>query len=769
MPEGIGYPSGAAPAESSRALTPPPQERRMTPQQERAEELKRQVLRIQSAGGSEADVLRFLRASGIRVPPTVTMTPDAEANDDEPVPGMLKGVSMAALQGVTFGFGDEAIGAIIGAVTGKGADAGIDEYRRQLRAFRDENPVISGGAELLGGIAVPGLGAAKLLQSAVRSGRMLPRIAMAAAEGAAGGALAGAGNAEGGITDRTRAALIGGAAGALLAGGGTAAIKTLQSGPGASSLVGSAIGGAAGGVPGMMAGAVTGAAASELGQELSRAGVTLLNAASAKSRTVDWFTRITRLKPDDAPASLHARQMLREALERDGLPISVAAREADRLHSMGVPATVVDLGGRHTAELFEAASKSRAPEVQKMVDDIMTRQDQAGPRILGQLFRSLRVGVRNARDAADELIAQRSVASRPLYRQAFQAHVPVTSDLKRLLTNPRFQEAYTEGRAIAVQEDFAGIGTGPAVPPLALSRDGEILNELLPVRSLDYVKKGLDNVIANAGKEGRPPLDRRLAVALRSQLNEALDQIGKDVPVYGQARQVWADNSRLLDALARGRGGPNARALTGSGKAQGARFTRKPPEIIRRELAALKTPAEKEFYRLGALQDIEDVIHSRRVKVNDAAREVFGGTSGGKLERMQRQQVRALFEDAAEADRFFDMVQGEAVLSSRSEAVTRTASARQLHEQNTDVPIHSASMAATPLRQMVGGMYRAATSRARNRWSEEVAHELSALGTRGIGGRDELLAMLDGLESAIPRHNAGITVVAGATAGGSIQ
>ena len=84
------------------------------------EYLMRQISVMAANGAKESDVLEFLRDEGINVPsavspermqrvssgaPTVPNSPGTET------PGFLRGLSMRALQGLTFGFGDEAMGA----------------------------------------------------------------------------------------------------------------------------------------------------------------------------------------------------------------------------------------------------------------------------------------------------------------------------------------------------------------------------------------------------------------------------------------------------------------------------------------------------------------------------------------------------------------------------------------------------------------------------------------------------------------------------------
>ncbi|MFA5996179.1 MAG: hypothetical protein WC790_00430 [Candidatus Paceibacterota bacterium] len=104
--------------------------------------------------------------------------------------------------GVTFGFGDEALGVgggIGSLLSGKGFGEGYravrDDVRQGNKEYAERRPYTSTGAEILSGLALP-LGA---IRGAVRTGSGL-RTALGA------GAAYGAGNAEGGVEERARGA-----------------------------------------------------------------------------------------------------------------------------------------------------------------------------------------------------------------------------------------------------------------------------------------------------------------------------------------------------------------------------------------------------------------------------------------------------------------------------------------------------------------------------------------------------------------------------------
>lgn len=126
-----------------------------------------------------------------------------------------------ALQGFTFGFGDEMIGMFAG-------DEAKERSRQRLSTRRAVDPVAAGAAEIFGGLLVPGIAAAKI---AARAPSLLQMGARGALIGAAEGALVGAGEADEGsrLTGAGIGAGIGAAGGALLTpviGAGGAAART---------------------------------------------------------------------------------------------------------------------------------------------------------------------------------------------------------------------------------------------------------------------------------------------------------------------------------------------------------------------------------------------------------------------------------------------------------------------------------------------------------------------------------------------------------------
>lgn len=771
---------------SSDALTPP-----ANPMAARRRYLTDQSNRILAKGGSTADVVKFMEQEGVKLPPTVHVAVDS--------PGYAKGLSQAAIDGATFGFGDEAIGSIVGLASGEGASKGIDDYRRSMAAFRSAHPLAAGAATLAGGLAsalaLPELGAAKLLGSAAGAGELstTARVIASGIEGAAAGAVGGAGTAEGGLSDRARGALIGGTAGALLGAGGAGAVKTLGTRTAAPALAGALLGGQVASWPGAFVGGIVGGIGGKAGQRLMETTGTAIERFAERNPDALAARVFSALDPTNGSAALQARTMLRKAFASDGVSLDQAAAEAQRLHAAGVPVTVIDLGGDNVQALVGKAAEFRSPETQAMVRQLLTRQDQQGDRIMGVLFDKQRLGVANAYTAGDALVAKRLADSRPLYETAHQLDVQTTPEIRRAFTNPTFRQMYDEGRAIALQEDHAaamqGAAPGKPVPPLQIVAEGpggiryivdgnggaqqappglkvgDVANETLPVRGLDYMKRGLDQLrnqtgTLGAGPNTKPVLDRQLGTALGGALGALLDRVGEQAPIYGKARAAYKGPSDILDAMALGKGGrvpyPTPQGLSA---AEGPRFTSKTGEEVTREIRKFTDPTHRSAYVIGALQDVADLMASSTAKATHTADAVFGSPGMEK-------RIRALFPEphGPDANSVFDAIRGESTITSRSTKVAEASAPRGSSQMQEAAPSNVPTGIGLKF-QVVGSVLRHFGKDARQQFTERVSNEVSALGTRGINGLSELQGLIESLRNIPTGHVQAPAITAGNLAG----
>ena len=151
-------------------------------------------------------------------------TPTSESGTPSPV-GRATGAPRAALQGATFGFGDEIVGNIAGGVQaasnliqGRPANFGgeaqrfTEQERGRLSQFRQEAPVTAIGSEIAGAVG------SAVVTPPVRALQALAPVTRAAVTGGASGAAYGLGTGEGGLENRLQNAVEVGIPSALFGG-----------------------------------------------------------------------------------------------------------------------------------------------------------------------------------------------------------------------------------------------------------------------------------------------------------------------------------------------------------------------------------------------------------------------------------------------------------------------------------------------------------------------------------------------------------------------
>jgi len=181
---------------------------------------------------------------------------------------------------------------------------------------------------------------------------------------------------------------------------------------------------------------------------------------------------------------------------------------------------------------------------------------------------------------------------------------------------PQFQDAYQKARRIAALE-----GVNLPVSAADIERVGGF-----DLRTLDYVKRGLDDVLFT-GKQPGSGIGRTelgLLKERRTEFVNALDQVGPKS--YKQARQVFAGQTEILNALENGQN-----------------FTRFSPDELKRSFGGL-SDAEKDAFRAGVFDSVKENINKgadgadalRRVWTNpqkrDQLRIIVGEKNWGDLQ-----------------------------------------------------------------------------------------------------------------------------------------
>lgn len=658
--------------------------------------LKRMGSRIVMHGGTLADVQRWLdHAERTGLKNNAFQLDDPDLNAKPSTPGMLKGLSQQTLQGATFGFADEAFGSLFGLFHGVTPEEGIELWRSDLEAFSKEHRVASGAAQLAGGILPMMLAPGAAAES--------PAIT-----GGVAGALFGAGDAVGGLSDRAKAALYGGGVGMVL---------------------------------GRPFAALGKKAAGLIGKTVS-------------SVVPKWDAVVSRLPGTPQYA---ARQVIREALAKDGLVVEDLARAAEQRIQQGTPTTLADVGGSHTMDLAQTSMQFQSPQAQQLAKQFAERQTYEGARLLSALGTDLRVGLKNADEMLVQMSGRQAAKAAPLYQQAHKQSIPVSKELEALLVSQEGQTAYQKAFATAALEDASPLPSrGLSLPAMTVADDGSVVvPKDMPIRGLDYFKQELDVLINKLGENGKPVMSQRQSKALRASLNSVIDDASTKVPVYGEARNVWGGIESMKNAINMGR-----------------EFMTKSPVAIKQEMMELTANALKPghsagpaMYRIGMMQAASDAVHGSNASVANASKQLFGAQLFGAGDRTALQRIQAAFDNPLAAQAFADKVAGEAGASATSNALGKTLS-----------PNPNAATRALLPRGKIGtfletrGFAVRETGRA-----QEIADEILSAYAKGLSNPHELpiFLRLMGSEPTIPMGRLGdvripSARVLGANVGGQV-
>ena len=414
------------------------------------------------------------------------------------------GLGNAALQGLTFGFGDEAKAAAR-AAGGEDYSVALAGEREGLKRYREDHPTKALLAELGGAlptVLIPGLNVA-------RGANLAARVGNAAATGAAYGALYGAGTGEG------------------------APGRAISSG------TGGILGGLFGGVVPLGVSAVKGAAGA-VDHALGNVGSMVRGAVNPEKE---------------------ASRIVINALERDNPNISDlpghAVAEMGIAQGRGQPLAVGDLGARHTRAAAKDAARTSIEAKGDLQDLLYGRAGESQGQRLTDFVNHLMGGNTNADARRQALESAAKSQNRAAYERAYrEGDVGVWSpEIAGRLASDAFRGAVRD--ATRIGSDVAGASGERAVRNpfvfneagqgfLRKKADGSV--EIPNLRFWDKVKQSLDSQIGRAQRAG----DKGEVGRLTQLKNAFVADLDAAVPSYADARRGAAAFFGADDALSAG-------------------------------------------------------------------------------------------------------------------------------------------------------------------------------------------------------------------------
>lgn len=410
------------------------------------------------------------------------------------------GVGRAA-SAALFGFGDEIAGAIgapirVGLGTaetlGEGYREGVEQWRGEAERFKQERPRTALGLDIAGAVG-GGAALAKAGGARLMQGFQAAPIRTGLGVGAAEGALFGAGAAEGGALERIDDAAIGAAKGAAIGAGAGAASRVVAS----------------------IAGAIPGA--------------------------VQAITRRVRGEPLDGAQERAMNELVAKLQER-GINVEEALAMTDEAIAAATPgARAFDVLGEPGVSLAQGAVLRGTGPAQAGLREIRQRAAQ-GFDTANEVVADAISGA-NFKQSMQALAAQRRARAGDAFAEAEAVEIPARAYRQNLAP---FIEANKEALRRAVRIAKAE-GDQDTYQQLANALQGKATS--LSSRGLGLFLEGLSDLRSAAFRKGEKNLYR----ALREGEDRFLSEVEKVNPALLRAREMYAGDSRVLDAAQFGR------------------------------------------------------------------------------------------------------------------------------------------------------------------------------------------------------------------------
>ena len=573
-------------------------------------------------------------------------------------PGIGESFARGALQGATFNFGDRIaaleaasglpeapaalgpintmynMGRLGGGVGRKIAEAlapsifgqgGTEAYNQKFaqeraanEAARAENPTAFTLGGLAGGIATiplaPSLAPFKIAEGAALLPTAAKTVGNLATAGAGYGAVAGA--------------------------GGAPSVAQMPQSAGEGALVGGILGPAVG-LPIAGATKLGGLVASDIAARTNPQKVA--DQVVARNLAAD--------NPAGAVAAAAEAKARMEAAQAQPIPQNLTMVDTAGPKTQGMGGTLARSPG-------EAGSKAKSFfEERHLGQDPFNPDatDSAAGRITDAISSTL--GNKNVRQTADTLIATRKANAEPLYAAAhikpIDYDAPSGQQLKYILENQLTAADKASANTILRREDKSGLQM-----IWAKNKDGEFeLTKVPNMRQWDYIQQGLQNTIDNGrDKFGQFTTEARAAIRLKKEINAALEENNS---AFKAAKKVYAGDSDMIDALRAGRD-----------------ITKKTADDVAHDLSQLRTPGERELYRIGASEAYRLKI-SKAPRAADMVKQIFNS-------REEVKKIRAIAPDQGSFDTLKKfLAQESGMFKSGAEAIGGSQTAGRLADDVT--------------------------------------------------------------------------------------
>lgn len=299
--------------------------------------------------------------------------------------------------------------------------------------------------------------------------------------------------------------------------------------------------------------------------------------------------------------AMEAQKATPSAIRERATQMAAAAPEARAMDVLGEPG--VRIGRRLQAIGGEAGQDIGAT---------MTARAESRPERLQQaLTRTTGKAQENLLETVEDIAARRKQVADPLYEEMKQQAPVISDELEKFIASrPALRVAQKKARALMAE---AGI-TLPTMDTAAGAT---------PLRTpeyLDYMKRALDDRLYNGKRPGPGELGLTEQNLIKQTRRDFVDMLDMMIPGYKEARDAWAGETALLNALETGQ--------------EFAKKNKTAPAIAQ-ALDGL-SDSEQEFVRRGWLDTQRERISENALRPSEIKTPKY------------REKVQVLFGDQAE-------------------------------------------------------------------------------------------------------------------------
>jgi len=343
-------------------------------------------------------------------------------------------------------------------------------------------------------------------------------------------------------------------------------------------------------------------------------------------------------------AETKALRKISEAIERDGMSITGLMR---RKAVLGPDATLSDIGDSNLSDLLETIAQQPGTARNKVQKGLLSRLQGQRQRLKNVIKDKVHPRAENLEEARQAIQKELKEQARPIYERALESPISITDNIQRVLetplVKPMLRKAITTAKSDTDLPDFLKAGLDIDNPNIVL---------------LDYVKKAMDDKIQKT-------LGSNTARILTSSKKKLVSELDEQVPLYQDARRVWADGASQLEALELGQD-IFKEAKKGAGNIKS----------LFDEMSA----SEKEMFKLGASNEMFRIMDN----VSDT---LEGRPAAALISKIfstpaQKEAIKTIIDDPQSFRQFQRSLNAERTfINNSNKALSNSATARRLAQQ----------------------------------------------------------------------------------------